>query len=509
MPNLEELQAAIRGIEQNREGSPAPPEDGRVPGSAPELSNRHLEDSPSIKSPHPRADNFLPLCDGARKVSHSRSSTETTAYFDRAKTPLDTPPKSGSDDDLDDDDFAVKPSLIRKKSGELVRPALRGRRRPSSMPGTPTYSKAVHFQDNSLEHVRTFLQVDRPIAVSAGTSPVDDNPDDDEFPFHGQQGSRHPGHEWEIKLSNFPGDSIRRRALPARTERVYLSTDTKTLFGDIAVRNLAFHKVVVARFTLDYWKTTSEVVAEYNRDVRRSGPGDDCDRFTFEIKLEEHANLENKTLFFCVKYQVSGQEFWDNNDSMNYQVDFVKKAKPFDGKPKAQASTNRVGLPRSRSPQMRPRSMPSFDDFGNHSAPFNFTSFPPSTSVTGDTPLRFRQKSAATGPVSDVPQPKPKNSTNQQAFSNRYDFGASLSAAIQNSNNKVPSPRQEVPALKIPQPPKADEGVANTDGAAKSAGLTSNKPALQSTSYTELLDKYCFVRSRPTDHKRGGSGMVS
>ena len=514
MANLEELQAAIRGIEQNRQGSPAPPEERKENKLARDFSIPHLDGSAEITAADDRTDVRPPLSDGARKISHSRSCTDTNAYFDVPKTTFDTAPKAGSDEDLDDEDLAIKPSLIRKKSGELVRPALRGKRRPSSMPGTPTYSKAVHFQDNSLEHVRTFLQVDRPIAVSAGSSPVDVHTDDEEFPFSDSDAGRQTPYEWEMKLTNFPRDTYQRQALPARAEKIYLSADTKTLFGDIAVRNLAFHKVVIARFTLDYWKTTSEVVAEFNRDVRRPSLGDSCDRFTFEIKLEEHANLENKTLFFCVKYQVSGKEFWDNNNSMNYQVDFAKKFKPMNGKPAAQTSSaHTVGLPRSRSPHKRPRSMPSFDDFGNHSAPFNFTSFPPSTSVTGDTPIRFRQKPSTIAPVSDAPLTK-SISTNQQAFSNRYDFGASLSAAIQNSTNKVPSPRHEVPALKLPHPPKIVKSETKLDGVAdttlsRPATLASDKPAMQSTSYTELLDKYCFVRSRPTDAKKDGAGLVS
>jgi hypothetical protein len=154
-----------------------------------------------------------------------------------------------------------------------------------------------------------------------------------EFPFgsNAPGRSRQPPFEWEIRLSNFLADAKQRESWPVRVERVFLSSDNKNLVGAIAVQNLAFQKLVVARFTLDYWKTTSEVAADYNHDVRRR-QNDRCDRFNFSIKLVDLANLENKTMFFCTRYHVNGQDYWDNNNGMNYQVDFTKKAKPQHGK---------------------------------------------------------------------------------------------------------------------------------------------------------------------------------
>ena len=513
MHNLEELHAAIKGIEQNRQGSPAPPEERRQNEMARDFSKPYLEEAAEFNNSRVAFTPHGPLSESARKISHSRSSTDAAAYFDIPKNKFDSPQKSGSDEDLDDDDLEMKPSLIRKKSGELVRPALRGRRRPSSMPGTPTYSKAVHFQDHSLEHVRTFLQVDRPIAVSAGSSPVEAHDDDDEFPFSENDGSRSPPYEWEMRLTNFPRDTFQRHALPARVEKIYLSADTRTLYGNVAVRNLAFHKVVIARFTLDYWKTTSEVVAEFNNDVRKRQANDGCDRFTFEIKLEAHANLEKKTMFFCVRYQVAGREFWDNNDSLNYQVDFMKTSKAQKAKQGLELDQPLNGLPRSKPSQSRPRSMPSFDDFGSHSAPFDFSSFPQPNAMVGDSPIRFKNRPPSNQPVPDAPVPKLKNPANQQAFGNRYDFGASLSAAIQASVPKVPSPRHEFEPSQTRQSTftgKSEEkvGGAPTSSLSKPTALTSEKPSLQSPSYHELLDKYCFVRSRPTDHRKDGAGVV-
>lgn len=527
--NLAELQAAIKIIEQHRAGSPNThtSEATKKARLTLGLPLRQIDPSNKDNTSKPVLSPRLRLSAGARKISHSRSATDASAFFDFPRNRFDSPARSPSEsevEDDEDDELQIKPSLIRKKSGELVRPALRAsstRRRPSSMPGTPTYSKAVHFQESSLEHVRHFLQVDRPIAVSAGSSPVDPYDDENEFPFRDDESSpRSPPFEWDIRLTNFPQVSVERGALPVRTERVYLSPDTKILQGDVIVHNLAFHKLVVARFTLDYWKTTSEVVAEYNNDVRKKQAGHDCDLFTFRIKLEDQANLENKTMFFCVKYSVNGQDYWDNNNSVNYQVDFSKKAKPQDGKQSTQASSPRPlnALPRSKpsatfsSP--RPRSMPSFDDFADSVNPYEFSSFPQPSALVGDSPIQFKNKPSARDIVADAPG-RPKASATQQAFGNRYDFGASLSAAIQaagtsfGDRGEVPSRSDAKPAetemplvVKVQPSPDAGKVVKGSEAGQqkvadlpKPIALTAEKPSLQSRSYHELLDKYCFVRS--------------
>lgn len=539
LSNLAELQEAIRIIEQHRVRSPdrtnAETRKARKILGLDDASNQQsslLEESPR-----------LPLSAGARKISHSRSSTEpNAAYFDTPSRDKSNVPgrrtsdsainedelrilRQSSDSEDEEEDLTVRPSMVRKKSGELVRPALRpasGKRRPSSMPGTPTYSKAVHF-DQRLEHVRHFLQVDRPLAVSAGSSPVESILyDDSDFPFgYDENGSRFRPFSWEIRLTNFPAATPERKSLPVRVEKVYLSDDGNTLVGAVAARNIAFHKLVVARFTLDYWKTTSEVVADYDHDIRRKIAGDGYDRFLFNIKLEDQANLENKTLFFCIRYTVNGQEFWDNNNSFNYQVDFSKKASQT-GKNDTQAKPINP-LQRSQpSPTFsrRPRSMPvtSGDNF---SSGFDFSSFPQPCAVAGDSPIRLRNAKAAGD--ARLNASSPRTNAAGQAFGNRYNFGVSLSATIQASGNGFQS-REDVKlsseklTSSFSRSEQTDEPIASTVNGYqdemekksikpkrsqpptqeqnKPSALTAEKPSLQSSSYHELLDKYCFVRSQ-------------
>ncbi|PWW77468.1 Carbohydrate-Binding Module Family 21 protein [Tuber magnatum] len=500
--NLElQLKEAIKNIPQRREPSP---------------------DSANPKSPS----STDPESKGRRL--HSRSASETMLAYGISGG-------SGSGSEDDDEGYRIAPPMVRKKSGEVVKSSLKtpNRSRPSSMPSTPTFPKAVHF-DSHIEHVRHFLHSEKPSAVSAGSSPVESYDGETEFPFSGEDSfrSREPPFEWEISLPNFPKDSDSRKHKPVRVERVVLSTDKKNLIGTVAVSNIAFQKSVVVRFTLDYWETVSEVSAEFNNDVRKKQREEGVDRFSFNIKLIDQANLENKLLFFCVRYTSGGQEFWDNNNSINFQVEFKKKAKPQNGK-----NGSARPLPRSSKPSSsRPRTLPNnFDD--------DLESYE-------DAGIFEKLKNA------ELPEPKSLNLTGTteslarranpsgNAFGNRYDFGASLNAAIQaaeavpgkkmrrrtinfddvdspyfkSASPPVPAPEepkvQVVPALKpssptssLPRPSRSAvkdtapldsppaSGAGSPTRGYKPAPFTGGKPSIESSSYRELIDNYCFFGS--------------
>jgi hypothetical protein len=484
--NLRELQEALQHIDVKRSSSP----------------ERHAVTATPNNTPLPlTAARSLSI--EARKIAHSRSSSEIT--LSKHMPPINTDPVIVSSDgsDAEDDELRIKPLLLRKKSGELVKPALRppSRRRPSSMPGTPTYSKAVHFNEE-IEQVRHFLQLDRPIAVSAGSSPVETYDSETEYPFNDTTRNKTP--EWDIKLTNFPATETHERQTQAvRVERIFLASDNQTLVGNIACANISFHKFVVARFTLDYWKTTSEVVAEYNHDVRRKHKDDGYDRFNFSIKLADQANLESKTLLLCVRYQVNGQEYWDNNSSMNYQVDFAKKVKQRESK----RSNGGLGaIPRSRNSPLapRPRSMPpsSFDDDFGSDFENKFQFGGGRGVILGDSPsssikLKPKSKRGSLFPNST------RQSSGGQAFSSRYDFGASLSAALSTAQSALGDRSGLKPIASENgkqgyfDRPSVGPTKAHTTGAPVPGTLSLEKPDLQSAEYNELIQKFCFVRSQP------------
>lgn len=520
-----ELESAVRSMQGHRKsGSPtrqpdAPNSDDLAyrPSLSPDQNAR-----PQLSSP-------------PRKLSHLRATTEPAVQIQESRPPQS--PRSEDNDTSDSEILPTRPMMVRKKSGELVKPALRphSRRRPSSMPGTPTYSKAVHF-DSQLEHVRHFLQVDRPLAVSAGSSPVETYESETEFPFGSDEAStrsRGSPFEWEIKIANFPSTTEDRKYQPVHVERVFLSADNKQLIGVVAVQNLAFQKQVTVRFTFDYWKTTSEVAAEFVNDARRPASSDGLDRFSFSISLVDQVNLENKTLFFCTRYNVNGQEFWDSNNNMNYQIDFVKRQKgratPVQAPGLGARPVN--ALPRSRpSPPVssgRPKSTPvAFDDFASGGFDSLDTVSDSSAVLLGEPKIKLRSPRSKSDLTSDTPLRRNKSAL--PMFGHRYDFNSSLTAAKhsayavlgdQSGLPAVDTTKQfvrEVPAMAAKvvasavasQIPSGSTTVAAPIAPAvkaplvssKPAALVSEKPPLTSQSYQELVDKYCFVGTPRTLH---------
>ncbi|KAI0147199.1 carbohydrate-binding module family 21 protein [Xylariaceae sp. FL1272] len=536
--NMRELKEAISAIPQCRVSSP----NRASPGDILLLPSQMEKLAEGPQRPNLVTAGFKP----ERKILHTRSSTDSNIYFSKSAGAS----LSGSEDSSEQDEPIKKPQMVRKKSGELVRPALRpaaALRRPSSMPGTPTFSKAVHF-DSHLEHVRHFLQVDRPLAVSAGSSPADNYESDTEYPF--KTGDkvvvRSPPYEWEIVINNFPVETPIRKGLPVRLERVWMSPDQKSLIGSIAVANLAFQKFVVCRFTFDYWKTTSEVGAEFHHEIRPKETETGHDRFQFSIKLADIANLESKTLYFCIRYNVNGQEYWDNNGNVNFQVDFRKKMLPQNGKRGLQGASSRPAnaLPRSNrranpSTVARPRSMPvgALDEFGHDS---HFADFDqPIHEILGETGPALRLKSSKSTPSIPSDNLSSRLSTpSGSAFANRYDFGASLSAAKQahkssNGNQRdsdglymkahkrvsltsealaelSPISPRTIPTPNSPSGQQLVETKVPGSGPVDALGADSST-SIASASYEEILNKYCFFNgSKPTSPQlKDGTLQVS
>jgi hypothetical protein len=412
---------------------------------------------------------------------------------------------SHTSDDSDEDDVArFKPSLVRKKSGELVKPALRpsSRRRYSSMPGTPTYSKSVHFNDND-NQTRHFLQVDKPIAVSAGSSPVESYDSESEFPFHEDMGKP----ELQIKVANLTDDDFSRKTKPVRVERIFLSSDRSTLVGVCAAQNISFQKLVVARFTLDYWKTTSEVVAEFNNDPR-SQVNDGCDRFIFHIKLSDQANIDNKTLLLCVRYNVGGQEYWDNNEGTNYQIDFSKAVtraakpnRPVQSSPLGQRPLSAIPRSRHTPPSSRGgRPQSADDDFASRFDSSSAYSFGSAAKLLDEqsTSIKLRPKSKRASILSAAPPSQPTN-----GLGSRYDFGTSLSAALTTAQDhlgrrsglvngavtKAHSNGSYFGPVDRVEPEKSGAKTERPDA------MTTDRPAMGSDQYRDLVQKFCYFTS--------------
>lgn len=194
-----------------------------------------------------------------------------------------------------------------------------------------TTPKSVHFDDH-LETVRRFKRSGKPahlLTMSDTETESDQVPES--FPF--------PIFSAPVSLAKYilhadPIPSI----VPVRgvvVEDVHL--DGFRLVGSLLVTNISYVKDVTVRFTLDDWRTTSEVLGEYKSSIdslpssfkREDNPGenDSWDRFVFTIKLEDYAaTLATRTLYLAARYAAAGQEWWDNNGGRNYCLQFTRGA---------------------------------------------------------------------------------------------------------------------------------------------------------------------------------------
>lgn len=263
---------------------------------------------------------------------------------------------------------------VRTKQGRLVKPALRnGATTPSlhgrsdsgpssvpsqlhfkSTPNTPSVPKVVQF-DTHLEHIKVFRFKQRPAAISRSGSPEQTETETEEekdlFPFVSYNGKvspnngtpragtptilapelQPPGEQLVLRLPNFPSSARLSIDKDVFLERIHLAEDLRSVRGTVRVRNLSFEKWVAVRFTLDNWITVNEVSAEHSESIN----GGTADRFTFSIKLNELLNWprgagqhETKTMFLCLRFNARETEHWDNNDGLNYQLDFKKRSVP-------------------------------------------------------------------------------------------------------------------------------------------------------------------------------------
>lgn len=273
--------------------------------------------------------------------------------------------------------------MIRKKSGEILKPSLKQRSMSTPNLGRGSddddeasskakaraasrstrdlgeHAKSVRFNDMGLESIVLFLRKQKPTAVSktADTNEIpteteDENDTDlsDYVQFRTRRnGSRAVEEQTEIHVASAssvprvrvdfgPGTQGLLQNEHVVLERFELDNSTPlTLRGSVLARNVAFQKWIAVRFTLDHWQTTSEVAGQHISHVPSGTTGDEgWDRFSFAIKLEDYrGKLEHRSLHLCVRYSVDGREWWDSNHGDNYQFTF-KSEKVV--KPKSYAS---------------------------------------------------------------------------------------------------------------------------------------------------------------------------
>lgn len=92
------------------------------------------------------------------------------------------------------------------------------------------------------------------------------------------------------------------------------------LNGTIHVRNVAFEKQVSVRYTFNQWESLHEVCARWHQSIPEKNGQDQVDVFTFFLPVPPFLLQLSTLLQFAARYQVNGQEYWDNNRGKNYTL---------------------------------------------------------------------------------------------------------------------------------------------------------------------------------------------
>ncbi|WVW86712.1 hypothetical protein I302_108766 [Kwoniella bestiolae CBS 10118] len=264
-------------------------------------------------------------------------------------------------------------NMIRKKSGEIVKPSLKQRsmstpdltRQAHDSPTEETdsprgfgeeRSKSVRFADASegdakaLENVVLFLREQKVTAVGKAVDPensayteteTENDTDTDFVQFRTRRNAAAKAADEGNQIQMEGADRIPRKRTDfspsgrgslvgehVMLERIELQSGLGPLClrGTAIVRNVSFQKWVAVRFTLDHWQTVSEVSGTHVCHIPAATSGDEgWDRFSFSIKLDDYKRkLDERQMILCVHYSVEGQDWWDSNDGMNYNFTFKK-----------------------------------------------------------------------------------------------------------------------------------------------------------------------------------------
>ncbi|XP_045766591.1 glycogen-binding subunit 76A isoform X2 [Maniola jurtina] len=183
-------------------------------------------------------------------------------------------------------------------------------------PGTPGRKKIVRFADVlglDLADVKTFMDEIPVIPKSA----YDDLTGCDVQSSPPARPSPRLGALTLVPLFQLPRDvteKLEKQNVCLESSRVCDGVHV-TICGSVRVRNLDFHKTVHIRYTMNRWKTYTDLQATY---VQGS-----CDGYSdrFQFVLYAPCISSGQRMEIAVRFQCKGQQFWDNNSGANYCFD--------------------------------------------------------------------------------------------------------------------------------------------------------------------------------------------
>ncbi|CAO1434662.1 unnamed protein product [Diamesa serratosioi] len=126
-----------------------------------------------------------------------------------------------------------------------------------------------------------------------------------------------PQEQWTIDFRQPASDYLEfRRKLETKfvsLENVIIKESEFVAVGTIKVKNISFQKEVFIRASWDEWKSQVDTYCTYIQNVVSSGAYVVYDTFSFKLTLPPSSQLQ-----FCVCFKTDGNEYWDNNQGINY-----------------------------------------------------------------------------------------------------------------------------------------------------------------------------------------------
>jgi hypothetical protein len=180
---------------------------------------------------------------------------------------------------------------------------------PEVMQQLRKVKKSVRFNSERLEQVRYFYKSQSPVTCKTDPPLMDTSADDFKLSLP----------DWPTRNSIFYNTEQK-----IRMENVVLvdgdfeqmSENKVVIEGRCRALNLNFYKSVSIRYTFDLWRTYQETTGEFRESI--ASTSNTWDRFSFRIPID--ADKKTQSLYLALRYTVDDQEFWDNNNGMNYEV---------------------------------------------------------------------------------------------------------------------------------------------------------------------------------------------
>ncbi|XP_027737445.1 protein phosphatase 1 regulatory subunit 3D [Empidonax traillii] len=248
---------------------------------------------------------------------HTSSSLTFRSSIPAKESPQPNHPQSGTSSSCDP---ALRPIIRRRARSLPTSPERRRAAVPRQLPACQSRMNRVRFADAlglELTEVKVFQTGEDPSIPLHVLSRLSINSDL-------WYSNSHLEFTMQCLVPDFqqPADcmdfSSRLQEQQVCLERV--TSSDLGLSGTIQVLNVAFEKRVSVRYTFNQWQSLHEVCARWHRSIPGKNGQDQVDVFTFFLPVPPFLLQLCSLVQFAARYQVNGQEYWDNNRGKNYTL---------------------------------------------------------------------------------------------------------------------------------------------------------------------------------------------